>query len=670
MAAMLTLPLALKFAALELVALVGGQVHTLQSGAAPASLAVVVEEGVIKSVCPLAEVPPKARRIDVTGKHIVPGYIDTLAYHDSEHDRLYTLAGVAVICDHGNDLAQVLSVLDAKLRSASMGPEIVTAGALLDGEPPATNAALVLKTVEDAHEAVEHLGELGVRFFATHAQLEPEVWRALLAETRKVSGRIFGPRPAKLDLAEVLAEKPTGLVTLDALLPKGKRWSDVSVDEFAEIAKQVAESGVWVIPTLSALSKDLDATDPKSADLDSLGPNYTSFWSNELAQRLAKRDDTLRRSQEAALVKARALFAALRAAGAKLAPGSGAPHPWLMPGEGLHRELAQWAAAGATPAECLAACTRDAAECFNIADAGTIEAGKAANLVVLRSDPRASVAALGDIDAIVRRGTYLDGERLDQIRGELRQWVTAAKEQFDQPIAVDAPATPEGKLLISGHTETISAAGRLAAERWAVVREVDGTLTFCGQRRAPGGVGRPEILINVRQRVRKNKLDSFELRAKAQGRELVVKGLREGEQWRVERRLDGGFIDLQAAREELAAIDCDSVTTPMLLAMTAKPGPLAIVRFHEGLELEVVRWDLAINEAGDHGFRTPTGLKRCAFDVSGAVRVLVDQIGSGQAQTTLLEFDTHGGTGLDLPKETADKLRATAESEAERKDGR
>jgi hypothetical protein len=670
MVAMLSFSLAFNFALLDLIALVGGQVHTLQSGAAPVALAVVVDEGVIKSVCKLEEVPPKARRIDVTGRHIVPGYIDALAYHDSEHDRLYTLAGIVAICDHGNDLARVLSARDPLIRSASMGPEIVTAGALLDGSPPATNAAVVLESVEDAHEAVEHLGELEVQFFATHARIEPEVWRALLAEARKTSARVFGPRPAKLDLAAVLAEKPAGLVALDALLPAGKGWNDVAVEDFPALAKQVAESGVWVIPTLSAISKDLDALDPKSADLEYLGPNYTSFWTNELAQRLGARDESRRRAQESALIKARALFAALRAAGAKLAPGSGAPHPWLLPGEGLHRELAQWAAAGATPAECLAACTRQVAECFDIADAGTIEAGKAANLVVLRSDPRSSVAALRDIEALVRRGTYLDSARLDEVRGELRQWVQGAKEQFEKPIDVGAPALPEGKLLLSGHTETLSAAGRLAAERWAVVREVDDTLTFCGQRRAPGGVGQPEILINVRQRVRKNRFDSFEVRAKAQGRELVVKGLRAGEGWRVERRLDGGFIDLQAAREDIAAIDCDSVTTPMLLAMTRAAGGFPVMRFHEGLELEVVRWDLAINDAGDHGFRTPTGLKMCAFDVSGAVRVLVEKLGAGQAQTTLLEFDTHGGTGLDLPKETADKLRATAASEAERKDGR
>lgn len=648
----------------EVTALVGARVHTLEPGLAPKELAVVIDQGAIRALCPEAEIPADARRIDVSGLHMVPAYIDALAYHDPEHDRLYTLAGVGRICDHGNDLARVLTSREPAVRAAAWGPEITTAGALLDGKPPATNAALVLESVSSVQDALEHLVEVDVAFLATHAQLAPDVWRELIKQGAAKSLFVMGPRPKGLDLAAVLEARPRALVAIDALLPTGKTWNDVAVEEFPAIAKALADSGVWLIPTLAALSKDLDAVDPNSSDLALLGPNYATYWSNELAARMARSDEGARQRRESAHAKARALLTALYAAGVKLAPGSGAPHPWLVPGEGLHRELAQWAAAGVTPYDCLAACTREAAECFGVDDAGTIAVGKQADLVLLRSDPRESVAALRDISAVVRRGAYVDAARLSGLREELREWVTRAREQFDQPIAVEAPKLPEGDVLLSGHCETISAAGRLAAERWAVVREVDGTLTFCGQRRRPSSVSQPEVLIHVRQRVRKSRLDSFEIRASAQGRELVVRGIKAGEQWRVERRLDDKFVDLNAAREDLAAIDCDSVTTAMLLALTQKPGALAVMRFHEGLELEVVRWDFAINPEGDHGFRTPSGMKICALDPSGAVKVLVEQLGASEAQTTLLEFDVHGGKGLELPEETLAKLRAAAERAA------
>lgn len=658
---MFTLLVALTVAAPELIALVGGRVHTLAPGAQPKDVSIVMEDGVVKALCGPLEVPAAAKRIDVSGLHVVPAYVDALAYHDPEHDRLYTLAGVGRICDHGNDLARILDARDPVARAAAWGPEITTAGALLDGDPPATSAALILRTEGDAHEAVEHLGELEVSFLATHAQLAPEVWRALLKEAAEKSLPVMGPRPKDLDLAAVLEARPRALVALDALLPAGKTWITLTLDELPAIAKAVADSGVWVIPTLSALSKDLDAVDPRSPDLALLGPNYASYWLNELKQREEQNTPELRQRREMVHAKAKALLTALYTAGAKLVPGSGAPHPWLTPGEGLHRELAQWSAAGVSAYDCLAACTRGAAECFGLEGNGTIEVGKLADLVLLRSDPLASVAALREVAGLVRRGTYVDTLRLSQLRDELIAWVAKAREEFERPIEVDAPALPEGSVLLSGSCETISGAGRLGAERWAVVREVDDTLTFCGRRRVRGSVGAPQVQIDVRQRVRKSRLESFELRANAQGRELVVRGVKVGEQWRVERRLDDKFVDLNAAREDLAAIDCDSITTPMLLALTRKPGAFPVMRFHEGLELEVVRWDLAINPEGDHGFRTPTGLKVAVFDPSGAVRVLAEQLGTSQSQTTLLEFDTHGGAGLGLPEETLAKLRAAAE---------
>ncbi len=648
----------------ELIALVGGRVHTMTPGAQPAERAVVIDAGVIKALCGPLEVPANARRIDVSGLHVVPAFIDALAYHDPEHDRLYTLSGVGRICDHGNDLARILDAREPVTRAAAWGPEITTAGVLIDGKPPATNIALVLESLGDAHEAIEHLGELKVSFLATHAQLAPDVWRALVKEGTEKSLWVMGPRPKGMDLAAVLEARPRALVALDALLPEGKTWSNIGLEELPVIAKAVAESGVWVIPTLSALSKDLEALDPKSPDLALLGPNYVSYWSNELEQRLAQNSTEARERRELIHAKARALLTALYAAGAKLAPGSGAPHPWLLPGEGLHRELAQWAAAGVSAYDCLAACTRGAAECFGLADSGTIEVGKQADLALLRADPLASVAALREVAGLVRRGTYVDAVRLSELRDELRAWVKQTREQFDRPIEVEAPALPEGAVLLSGSCETISPAGRLAAERFAVVREVDDTLTFCGRRLTRGSVATPQVQIDVRQRVRKSRLDSFEVRASAQGRVLVVRGLKVGEQWRVERRLDDKFVDLNAAREELAAIDCDSITTPMLLALTRKPGAFPVMRFHEGLELEVVRWDLAINPEGDHGFKTPTGLKLCAFDPSGVVKVLVEQLGASESQTTLLDFDTHGGAGLGLPEETLAKLRAAAAAQA------
>ncbi|HVS18772.1 MAG TPA: hypothetical protein VMT18_09250, partial [Planctomycetota bacterium] len=141
-------------------------------------------------------------------------------------------------------------------------------------------------------------------------------------------------------------------------------------------------------------------------------------------------------------------------------------------------------------------------------------------------------------------------------------------------------------------------------------------------------------------------------------------GVLVGSQMRVERRLDGAFIDNQAAREALVAIDVSSVSTLLLLAHVGRPGALPILRFDEALELEVVRWDLKLEEDGDHALRTPQGYKLASFDERGALRAALEV--SGAAQTTLVstEIDALGGPGLPLSEDKLALVRAARAAEA------
>jgi hypothetical protein len=196
------------------------------------------------------------------------------------------------------------------------------------------------------------------------------------------------------------------------------------------------------------------------------------------------------------------------------------------------------------------------------------------------------------------------------------------------------------------------------------VREIDDTLTFCGSRKLLPTAGNSGAQVDVRQRVSEGALASFEVKVRNTGHEFVVRGSRVAGQWRVERRFDGTFVDIQAARESIEAVDCDSVTTFLLLGHVRSPGPFPVVRFDEGLQMEVVRWDLAFDDDGDHAFRTPGGLKLARFEDYGALKAVVEQVGAGAMQTTLMEVDRHGGEGLPLPASKLELARKAREKPA------
>ena len=75
----------------------------------------------------------------------------------------------------------------------------------------------------------------------------------------------------------------------------------------------------------------------------------------------------------------------------------------------IHTELELLVRAGLSPMEALLAGTRISAAAGGFADHGTVEVGKAADLVVLRADPTADIRNTRSIVLVVRRGRVIPG---------------------------------------------------------------------------------------------------------------------------------------------------------------------------------------------------------------------------------------------------------------------
>lgn len=114
-----------------------------------------------------------------------------------------------------------------------------------------------------------------------------------------------------------------------------------------------------------------------------------------------------------------AITGAAHRAGVRVLLGTDAPDSFVFPGSSAHDELAELVAAGLSPAEALRAGTWNAAEFLGRTDRfGSVEAGKAADLLLVGGNPLEDVGHLRDLRAVVFRGELLDRAALDALLAE------------------------------------------------------------------------------------------------------------------------------------------------------------------------------------------------------------------------------------------------------------
>lgn len=188
--------------------------------------------------------------------------------------------------------------------------------------------------------------------------------------------------------------------------------------------------GTWQCPTLYALRtmQDLgnpaNTADPRNAYLPA---DLKGFW-----QRDPRFQD--RRAKPAAELEAgtRPLLEAvgrMHKAGVPLLAGTDCTNPFVFPGFAIHDELGLLVKAGLTPLEALRAATRNPARFLGReAELGTVEAGKAADLVLVDADPLADIRNAAKVRAVVAAGRLYDRPALDAMLAQVKAAANAAKE--------------------------------------------------------------------------------------------------------------------------------------------------------------------------------------------------------------------------------------------------
>jgi len=637
----------------QAVVLTGATVHTMVPGEEPAVRDVWVEDGRFRAVGPDLEVPAEVEVVDVTGLHLLPGLIDAKVNHDADHDLLYVAAGITLVRDIGNDLARILQERLPLNRDRVPGPAIVCAGLSVDGPSPGTTSALVLDGSDnDAEKLARYMAQVQPDFFSISGGLSEAAWRSLLEAAAESQLQVWGPVPAALSLQQALSGGQYGLFSLQWLLPPGRGWYEVEDAELEPGLERLAASDVKVVPFVGAFAR-MEAAQRDDAWRDErlalLGPHYRAGWSAELAQ-------WLQLGEELAPLTARTrgrlhhCLRRMREDGVHLVPGSGSPHPWLPPGEALIAELSEWVAAGFDTGEVLDLATRGAAEALGLGDErGRIAPGLVADAVLYGLDPRDGLSVLREPELVVLRGRVLERDELLDKLDALLEVQAEREELLASAIELDAPETPEGRLLLDARCETVASGVRISSERMTVVDTPNGRRIFATRVRTPEAATLGSSELHLVQQYEGKRLVQFQLTVSAAGQEYVVAGQEIGALMNVEVRSGAQVLYRNRAREPIRLVDVGSGLTALLAGQIIEPGENYVLAF-EDLDPIVNRWNLLIDEV-DHQFVIDAGIGAMwyGYRANGAPVFGVRRQGNASTQLKMHDVLTYDAEALLLP---------------------
>src|ERR1700733_1064856 len=441
-------------------------VAVIDATGAPAQpdMTVLLENGRIVGIGKSAELsaPKNATVVDARGKYLIPGlwdmhvhtvFGDWLPRNENVALPLFVANGVTGVRDMGGDL-EVLKQWRADIAAGKLlGPRMIIAGPMLDGPTPRFPSSAPVANAADARKVVDDLKTQGVDFIKIQSLIPRDGYFAAADEAKKVGLIFVGHVPDAVRAAEASnagqknIEHFTGVFegcsTIEDQLLKGPKTLGLNVANYdparaKALIALMAKNQTWQVPTLvwehgQWLVDDIDLShDPLIKYAPAAWKDHT--WPMFVKDILKDMDtDPLPMRKKFFQMELDMTLAMFRAGVPFLAGTDTAAGGHVFPGFTLHQELALFVQAGLTPLQALQTATLNPAKFLNrLADLGTVERGKLADLVLLDANPLEDIANTKKIRAVVLAGRYFDRSELDRM---LKGVAKAAAESGGAPAA-------------------------------------------------------------------------------------------------------------------------------------------------------------------------------------------------------------------------------------------
>ncbi|HQY20002.1 MAG TPA: amidohydrolase family protein [Ignavibacteria bacterium] len=389
--------------------------------------------------------------INGEGQFLIPGLWDMHTHSWWAYEYFFPMLlvnGVTGIREMWGEQTEIDKIRIGITNGSIKGPDIFSAGPIIDGSPPLWKGSDSADSPERGREFVRKQKAEGADFIKVYTFLERAVYFAIADECKKQGISFGGHIPLKISLEEALNSGQISLEHFFGILEfcssqKESLYSSMINEnneekndtlfeprkfstflnrmkfetetfdrsKLPELVTLLSQSNSWICPTLVAAEGSINRSLPDFKPMEEIKfmPDFAvENWNPKVDTSKADLQNRNRQIESDWYALVTSVFRTMLDGDVKFLAGTDFPNPYCYPGYSLHEELRLFVEkCGFTPLEALQTATINPAVFLKMDnELGTVEINKKANFVLLGSDPLENINNTKNINGIILRGKF------------------------------------------------------------------------------------------------------------------------------------------------------------------------------------------------------------------------------------------------------------------------